>query len=236
MTKLRQQFRNILREAGLLPGETERESSSSQRAVRHGEVQHLRSLKRDFIRSGQKKRKVLKLCDDVEDLDEDDADADAEPAAGTDNIDIRDVEFRLQHDSSKVRSLLSSVSTTSFHDLMLLKLILSCGLSPQVALADEFNNYKSTSEQLFHTRAKPFTILHPMGVFANHPEVLQLQDHETVDVPGTEQRRLATLVTTCASQGFVMRSCDAASFLRHCVRVTPLPTCWGGILIFIYFK
>lgn len=54
----------------------------------------------------------------------------------------------------------------------------------QVAIADEFNNYKSTSDQLFHTRAKPFTALHPMGVFANHPESLQLADHDTVDVPG----------------------------------------------------
>ena len=25
-----------------------------------------------------------------------------------------------------------------------------------------------------------------MGVFANHPDVLQLQDHDTVDVPGLD--------------------------------------------------
>ena len=101
------------------------------------------------------------------------------------NIDIKDVEFRLQHDSSKVRSLLSDISAASHEDLMLLKLILSCGLSPQMALADDCNNYKSTSEQLFHSRAKPFAALHPMGVFANHPEALQLHDHDTVDVPGS---------------------------------------------------
>lgn len=35
MTKLRQQFRHILGDAGLLPGQESRQSSSSQRAVRH---------------------------------------------------------------------------------------------------------------------------------------------------------------------------------------------------------
>ena len=72
---------------------------------------------------------------------------------------------------------------------MLLKLIVSCGLSPQMALADDCNNYKSNSEQLFHTRGKPFAALHPMGVFANHPEVLQLQDHDVVDVPGFKTKQ-----------------------------------------------
>ena len=145
----------------------------------------MRSLKRDYIRSGQRKRKVLKLGEDIEDMDEGDDEEDGQnnPAAPTgSNIDIRDVEFRLQHDPGTVRSLLTSVKT-SHEDLMLLKLILASGLSPQIAVADEFNNYKSTSDQLFHTRAKPFTALHPMGVFANHPEPLQLADHETVVLP-----------------------------------------------------
>ena len=187
MTKLRQQFRHILSDAGLLPGQDSKQnSSSSQRAVRHGQLQHLRSLKRDFIRSGQRKRKVLKLGEDIEDMDEDEEEntEHVEMPTGA-NIDIRDVEFRLQNDSSTVRSLLSGVTSaaTSHQDLMLLKLILASGLSPQVALADEFNNYKSTSDQLFHTRAKPFTALHPVGVFANHPEALQLQEHDIIQVP-----------------------------------------------------
>lgn len=189
MTKLRQQFRHILSDAGLLPGQDSKQNtSSSQRAVRHGQLQHLRSLKRDFIRSGQRKRKVLKLGEDIEDMDDDDDEENGEqmemPTGA--NIDIKDVEFRLQHDQSTVRSLLRGVTSaaTSHQDLMLLKLILASGLSPQVAIADEFNNYKSTSDQLFHTRAKPFTALHPMGVFANHPEALQLLEHDTIQVPG----------------------------------------------------
>lgn len=180
MTKLRKQFRNILSDAGLLPQDKKEASSSSERAARHGQVQHLRSLKRELMRSGQRKRKILKLGEDVEDMAEDDDESEQVPP------DIRDVEFRLQHDETSVRCLLSTVksSATSHQDLTLLKLILASGLSPQVALADEFNNYKSTSEQLFHTRAKPFTALHPMGVFANHPESLQLADHDVVEAPG----------------------------------------------------
>lgn len=145
----------------------------------------MRSLKRDYIRSGQRKRKVLKLGEDVEDMDEGEEDEEQQNVPSGSNVDIRDVEFRLQHDSGTVRSLLTGVTSaaTSFQDLMLLKLILASGLSPQIAVADEFNNYKSTNDQLFHTRAKPFTALHPMGVFANHPESLQLADHDTVVLP-----------------------------------------------------
>lgn len=97
----------------------------------------MRSLKRDYIRSGQRKRKVLKLGEDIEDMDEDDDDDNpdkmVEIPTGS-NIDIRDVEFRLQHDPGTVRSLLSGVTSaaTSHQDLMLLKLILASGLSPQV--------------------------------------------------------------------------------------------------------
>lgn len=101
-----------------------------------GQVQHLRSLKRDYIRSGQRKRKVLKLGEDIEDMDEDEEEQESGEVPSGTNIDIRDVEFRLQHDSSSVRSLLSGVSSaaTSHQDLMLLKLILASGLSPQVGV------------------------------------------------------------------------------------------------------
>ena len=191
MTKLRQQFKHILSDAGLLSDRTQSSStSSSQRAQRHGEMHHLRLLKRDILRSSQRKKRILKLGDDGEDAcDDDDFDDDDDQEAAKNqptNTDLRDVEFRMQHDSSQIQSLLSGVATASLQHIMLLKLILCSGLSPQLALSDEFNNYKSTSEQLYHTRAKPFTILHPMGVFANHPDVLQLQDHDTVDVPGLD--------------------------------------------------
>ena len=70
-------------------------------------------------------------------MDEDEEpEGNGEEAGGSSNqkIDIRDVEFRLQHDPSTVRSLLTGVtsSATRHSDVMLLKLILASGLSPQV--------------------------------------------------------------------------------------------------------
>lgn len=104
MTKLRQQFRNILQDAGLIFGQVNSShSSSSQRMIRHGEMQHLRSLKRDLMRSSQKKRKVLKLGEDIEDMDDaDEDDEGGQSGQQSANVDIRDVEFRMQHDSFKV--------------------------------------------------------------------------------------------------------------------------------------
>jgi hypothetical protein len=36
---------------------------------------------------------------------------------------------------------------------------------------------------MFHCREKPFTTLHPMGYFANNPDVLQIPETDIVSVP-----------------------------------------------------
>lgn len=66
---------------------------------------------------------------------------------------------------------------------MTLKLILVSGLYPQIAIADEFNYCKSASQQFYHTETKPFTSLHPMGFFANNPQILQLTEPEIMEKP-----------------------------------------------------
>ena len=38
------------------------------------------------------------------------------------------------------------------NELNFLKIIVTCGLFPQIALADEFNNYKRDSDQCFHCK------------------------------------------------------------------------------------
>ena len=40
----------------------------------------------------------------------------------------------------------------TLRDINLLKIILCSGLYPQVAISDDCNSYKSTSEQAFHTK------------------------------------------------------------------------------------
>ena len=101
-----------------------------------------------------------------------------------DEVDIKDIEFRLRNDDKKVRSLLESSKAYSYKDLTILKFILCSGLYPQFATADEFNHAKGGPEQLFHTRVKPFNVLHPNCIFASNPEYLTLEDMDKVNVPG----------------------------------------------------
>lgn len=74
---------------------------------------------------------------------------------------------------------------------MTLKLILVSGLYPQIAISDEFNHCKSASQQFYHTQAKPFVSLHPMGYFGNNTQILQLTDADMMDKCGTYQSKLA---------------------------------------------
>lgn len=104
--------------------------------------------------------------------------------------DMRDVEFRLSHDSSKMKTLLSGATACSYRDLMTLKLILVSGLYPQVAIGDEFNYCKNPAQQFYHTFAKPFTSLHPMSYFGNNTQILQLDDSEIVGKPAFYKSRL----------------------------------------------
>lgn len=63
---------------------------------------------------------------------------------GDDEIDIKDVEFRMKNDPNQVQSLLTAATACSYKDLTMLKLILCSGLYPQFACADEFNYCKVT--------------------------------------------------------------------------------------------
>lgn len=43
---------------------------------------------------------------------------------------------------------------------------------------------QSISEQLYHTKVKPYVGLHPLSFFGNHPQVLQLEESEIMSIPG----------------------------------------------------
>jgi hypothetical protein len=53
---------------------------------------------------------------------------------------------------------------------------------------DEFNHAKSGSEQLYHTKVKPFNLLHPNSNFAANPEILNLDEMDMVDFPGFSRK------------------------------------------------
>ncbi|XP_013379582.1 probable ATP-dependent RNA helicase DHX34, partial [Lingula anatina] len=178
MTKLKRQFQELLKDHGLVgqgsAGEApdERYLSSQERAQRHGDRKRLRELRREQQKA-TKKRKVLKVTDEdfkVSSDEENDVEAN-----------VKDLEFRLSHDLDQLQE--KSSRSFTLRDINLLKLILCSGLYPQVAIADECNSYKADSEQAFHTKSKPFVVIHPTSVFSYKPEVLQLQE---IDMERTE--------------------------------------------------
>ena len=94
-------------------------------------------MKRDYYREESKsggKKKVLKLHQ--YDMEE----------GKDDEVDIREVEFRMRNDTG---SVLSNAKDISYKDLVICKVILASGLYPQLAVGDEFNGAKSGTEQLF---------------------------------------------------------------------------------------
>ena len=96
--------------------------------------------------------------------------------------DVRDLEFKLTHDLNKLER--SSILRRSFtlRDLNLLKIILCCGLYPQMAIPDEHNMSKNVSEQVFHTTRKQYLMLHPTCVFVSQPDLMRPEDK-----PGTSR-------------------------------------------------
>ncbi|CAD6227225.1 GSCOCG00006035001-RA-CDS [Cotesia congregata] len=182
MIKLRSQFKDLLNDCNLLKKFPEINSSmsSTERTMRHREIKILKSLKKTYKETAPRKRKQLKVDQfnlQLEDNNEDD-----------DGIDIKDVEFRMKNDYSQVQNLLNASSACSYKDLTMLKIILCSGLYPQFAIGDEFNYCKSMNEQLFHTKAKPFVALHPMSFFGNHPQLLQLEEPDIVNIPGFKSK------------------------------------------------
>ncbi|XP_057341337.1 probable ATP-dependent RNA helicase DHX34 [Microplitis mediator] len=185
MIKLRSQFKDLLSDCNLLKNINEFKSSmsSTERTMRHREIKILKSLKKTYKETAPRKRKQLKVDKfDLQYEDNDDNDND------DNGIDIKDVEFRMKNDYSQVKNLLNASTACSYKDLTILKLILCCGLYPQFAIADEFNYCKSINEQLFHTKAKPFVALHPMSFFGNHPQLLQLEEPDIVNIPGFKSK------------------------------------------------
>ncbi len=180
MTKLRQQFRDLLEDSGLLKKDV-KSMSSSERTKRHGELKKLKDLKKEFQKAeGPKKKKMLKMKDSFLGMEE--AMKEAEDAEEG-KVDLKDIEFRMRNDVAKV---LKTSKQYSYRDLTILKLIMASGLYPQVAVADEFNSAKNGADQLFHTRVKPFNLLHPNGIFATNSEYLQL---DSVDIVGGNNAR-----------------------------------------------
>ncbi|KAK9892720.1 hypothetical protein WA026_021911 [Henosepilachna vigintioctopunctata] len=171
VTKLLEQFRDILHDAELLTKGIEPSMSSGERSIRHGELKNLKSMRYQMKHDEKsRRRKQLKYDNFGECVEEEH------------KTDLRDVEFRITNDFKKLQSLLNDTSANSFKDVMLLKLILTSGLYPQIAVEDEHNYSKTVSERLFHTKFKNFVFLRPTSYFVSNPEILELHDDD-IEVP-----------------------------------------------------
>uniref|UniRef100_A0A0A9XYB6 Putative ATP-dependent RNA helicase DHX34 n=2 Tax=Lygus hesperus TaxID=30085 RepID=A0A0A9XYB6_LYGHE len=183
MSKIRTQFKDLLVDSGLLKSDSHRAAmenmTSSERALRHGEVKLLKSLKRSANNDDGLERKKKYLKPDTWRIDNDDERGEH---------DVRDIDFRLKNTQSQLQSLISASTACSYTDLTILKLILANGLYPQVAVSDEFNHCKSTGEKLYHTQNKPYVFLHPTSYFGNHHDILQLTDADIVPHPKFNSR------------------------------------------------
>lgn len=89
----------------------------------------------------------------------------------------------------------------------------------QIALGDEHNSYKGGQDQMFHTKVKPFNVLHPNSFFASQPEALQLDSLSIVAAPGFTSARVLVLAGDCEAlrDGKFANACSAlpSSLLPH---------------------
>ena len=92
------------------------------------------------------------------------------------------------HNLNELQNKSLSCKKFTLREVNLLKIILTCGLYPQVALADEFNNYKRDSDQCFHSKHKAFVVLHPTSIFSYDPDILQPCDDGLIK----EKQRFST--------------------------------------------
>ncbi|KAI8619359.1 P-loop containing nucleoside triphosphate hydrolase protein [Chytriomyces sp. MP71] len=112
------------------------------------------------------KRKFLRF----EDGDDADNEAVAEQEDITD-VSIHHLEFSLSHDPTALLAKSDTAGLTK-RDANMIRLVVSSGLYPHLAIADDSNSFKAASEQVFHTKTKRFVKMLPTSVFASKPELL----------------------------------------------------------------
>lgn len=176
--KLRRQFEDLLKDCGLLELMEPKLLTGAERALRHGEMRQLKQLKKVHKMEAPRKRKLL--THDKYEIENPDNEHEGDKGG----LDIRDVEFKMSHDSTRIQNLLQASTACDYRDLMIVKVILISGLYPQVAVSDEFNLHKPASEHFYHTKSKPYTSLHPMSYFGNNSEALQLTAADIVAQTG----------------------------------------------------
>ncbi|OON18972.1 helicase protein [Opisthorchis viverrini] len=253
MVRLRNQFSQLLRDAGLWADRTTQQTKVAQKRT----IELNRARRMERMRT--KRRRLLTLQDnDTEERSEseDENENASEPAsnlrkwlaavgagrgsrAGLNTLDVsvRDLELVLCYDlSSLAESALCHESMTQA-DLILLKVVLAGGLYPHLAIGDTANAYRVANrggsagpgaEMVFHTRAKGFVTLNPNDVFVRHPDVLFPDPKLREKTASIHDSSSDSLPSGYASDHQLLMYLDLMEttkpFLVNTIRVPALPT------------
>nr|XP_020035209.1 probable ATP-dependent RNA helicase DHX34 [Castor canadensis] len=222
MANLRRQFKELLEDHGLLTGvQAVPTGDSSSRLQQRCERQALQQLKRQHEEGAGRRRKVLRLQEDLAGCSSDEERGGPGSRGASDSVDIQDVTFKLRHNLNQLQAAASLAQDLTRDQLVLLKLVLGRGLYPQLAVPDAFNSGRKDSDQIFHTQAKQGTVLHPTCVFASSPEVLHIQEQEAAGCEGSRddkdkmssKHQLLTFVSLLETN---------KPYLVNCVRIPAL--------------
>jgi hypothetical protein len=167
--KLKDQFEKILQTEGIFASQNISSQVQSNEDLKQQRKQK-KILEKRKLESQGNNRKLLKMDQSYLNLEEDeDEDNEIIP-------EIAELEFLLQKDTSQLLQD-SNVSALSIREFTILKLIMCSGLYPNIAIPDEANYARPSSEQVFHSKYQRFLSLFPDSVFAYNPELLHGKQH-----------------------------------------------------------
>ncbi|XP_037675772.1 probable ATP-dependent RNA helicase DHX34 [Choloepus didactylus] len=222
MANLQRQFKELLEDHGLLArAQATKLGDSYSRLRQRRERQALYQLKRRHEEDGGRRRKVLRLQEEQGACSSDDEQGGTASQGAGDSVDIQDVKFKLRHNLEQLQAAASSAQDLSQDQMLLLKLVLGRGLYPQLAVPDPFNSGRKDSDQIFHTRTKQGTVLHPTCIFANSPEVLHAKEQEASGGEGTRDDK-DKVSSKHQLLAFVSLLETNKPYLVNCVRVPAL--------------
>ncbi|GMS97289.1 hypothetical protein PENTCL1PPCAC_19464, partial [Pristionchus entomophagus] len=165
ISKLRQQYRQILEDAGLAE-KREEVDDSRQRRIDLGEKKKLFDMKRN-ARFSEKAKKVLRIDRHYDSILEEKEEEDLEKEKDPLKADVRTVEFLLAHKQTEVE-VIRKTHRLSRKDTEAIRTVIAASLYPQYSLLDPANRYKQGQELFVHTRLKPFSLIHPNSSIAQY--------------------------------------------------------------------
>uniref|UniRef100_A0A8R1UZB0 Helicase ATP-binding domain-containing protein n=1 Tax=Pristionchus pacificus TaxID=54126 RepID=A0A8R1UZB0_PRIPA len=165
ISKLRLQYRQILQDAGLVEKREEVEESR-QRRIDLGEKKKLFDMKRN-ARFSEKAKNVLRVDRHYDSILEEKEEEELEKEKDPLKADVRTVEFLLAHKQSEVE-MIRKTHRLSRKDTEAIRTVIAASLYPAYALLDPANRYKQGQELFVHTRAKPFSLIHPNSSIAQY--------------------------------------------------------------------